>query len=442
MVAQFVKSINCNELSIILSNQARTRSKNQLKPELIKDIIDDENVYVYGSSIWKYLTNNKCLIDDIDVVIQYKNVNTFMIKFNELIKKYNMFSTKTSSRIRSYNYSKFICHDYKLFIYNDNKSGLINIIQITVIVDTITPENFLNYQLPFKVLRNYYNCGNVYYNQKDLMTESLSLSKIIKYSTFVKKYTARGVKFDVINDLTQRKKTESVFTLTKYINKYNKLGFVVIPLSDNDRFGEGKCPVVKNWTNLTLNNKISINIYNNIGIVCGKNSGIMCIDIDTKDDGVKHFTQLINKYKFPVGTPFQKTPNGGFHYIFKYEPSKMDTLQSKIKFFTLNNKNVGVDFWVNKVQFVVEPSINKLSGDKYEWVIEPTKDNIKELPDWVFELYNKGAINEEYEIIAAQDCESTIEETEIVDITKEEQNIAEQEQSVSFFTTIYNYFSS
>lgn len=116
-----------------------------------------------------------------------------------------------------------------------------------------------------------------------------------------------------------------------------------------------------------LNNKININIY----------IDIMCIDDDIKDDDVKYFNQLINKYEFPVVTPYQ---NCGLHYIFKYKPNK------------LTNKKIGVDFWFTKVKFVDIQSINKLT--------KQTKDNI---PDWVFD---NDAINDDYEIIDEEETET------------------------------------
>ena len=406
MCANYVKIVNQSELNL---------------PHQFQELLSNKNVYIYGSLIWKLLTKKSFDVNDIDIVIQDKYCYEIMNEFENHIKKNNLYYSKYTKY--GYQYSKFICRTCEYWVVNNNKY---QIVQFTIIRNDITVEDFINIQLPFKTLRNYYNQGNVYYNNDDLLTEYIPLSKVSKYTKIIKKYSERGVTFSITDDMTNSKKTIPKHILNKYIKKYNKLGMVVIPLSDNDTYGEGKCPVVKNWTNLTLDNKINVNIYNNIGIVCGPNSGIMCIDIDTKDDGVKHFQQLINKYQFPFGTPYQVTPNGGMHYIFKYNPTKMNNLQSKIKFFTLNEKKVGVDFWVNKVQFVAEPSVNKLTGGEYKWEIEPTKDNIPELPDWVIDLYNKGGINDDYEIINVNNYEEPKEDSNLI---------------VSMFNSIYSYFS-
>lgn len=445
MCALYTKAIANDDLCIKLLKIGENN-------DVIMHIINNKDLYVYGSSIWKMLTQNElCKPYDIDIVITNAKSLEFFDSFKKLLdtNKIRYVSNCTSG----YQFSKFICRNYTFMIFSKNG---VSQFDFTIIMDTITPEDFLDDHIPIKFLRNYYNDGLIHYNCEDLMNEDISLSKLIRHKSVIQKYTNYGVKFNVVNDLTQRKKTIATATLYKYINKYKKLGFVVVPLNDNDNYGEGKCPAVKNWCNLTLDNKINVNIYNNIGIVCGKNSGIMCIDVDAKDDGVKHFDQLVKKYKFPFGTPYQKTPNGGLHYIFKYNPEKMNDMQSRIKFFTLNDKKVGVDFWVNKVQFVAEPSINKLTGDKYEWVIEPTNDNIQELPDWVIDLYNKGVINEDYEIIDNED-QGTVNLMEITGseilqgrnlYNKEEElnecENKEKEEStglVSMFSSIYKYFT-
>tara|TARA_B100001287_G_scaffold276502_2_gene287594 strand:- start:1434 stop:2459 length:1026 start_codon:yes stop_codon:yes gene_type:complete len=82
-----------------------------------------------------------------------------------------------------------------------------------------------------------------------------------------------------------------------------------------------KCPVFQNWTNRTyeMNEKINMN-FNNIAIVCGRESNIFVIDIDVHDgnDSLKYFQQLctLHNYRYDNMTTCILTPSGGIHLYF------------------------------------------------------------------------------------------------------------------------------
>lgn len=55
-----------------------------------------------------------------------------------------------------------------------------------------------------------------------------------------------------------------------------------------------KIPIKKNWNNITIDDCIKyINNNNNIGILTGKISNIIVLDIDVKDNGLKSWNELI-----------------------------------------------------------------------------------------------------------------------------------------------------
>ncbi len=182
-------------------------------------------------------------------------------------------------------------------------------------------------------------------------------------------------------------------------NNYNNLGLAVIPLMPTSEHPEGKVPYCQEWHLKTANFDFDTTKCGNIGIVCGKNSGIVCIDVDVKDNGMKYFNRMIAKYYLPP-CPTQITPNGGRHYIFKFNEKRMKNMKSLIRALSVNGNAVGVEIWIQNCQFVVEPSINHVNKKSYKWITPITdRDSIPELPEWIYAAYNYRNISEDGTII-------------------------------------------
>jgi hypothetical protein len=196
----------------------------------------------------------------------------------------------------------------------------------------------------------------------------------------------------------------SLHDLKYFKNLYKSKGLVVIPLSNHDPSREGKAPAVRDWQNKDDTFDFELEKSHNLGIICGKHSGIVCIDVDAKDDGVKYFNQLIQKYGLPV-CPTQTTPNGGYHYIFKYDSIRMKTMQLKIKGVSLNDRRIGIDFWIQKCQFVCAPSVNKVNGKEYNWIVSLESCDPPALPEWIYDLYNNEEIDENCNIIKSNNID-------------------------------------
>lgn len=182
-------------------------------------------------------------------------------------------------------------------------------------------------------------------------------------------------------------------------NKYNAFGLAVIPLSKNDSNRGGKAPKCTGWAEKTSSFNFDTTKCDNIGIVCGNASGICCIDVDAKDKGVHYFNKLTRNYGLP-SCPTQETPNGGYHYIFKYNPERMNDMKFVIKAARINGNKIGIDLWIRKCQFVAAPSVNHCVGKPYRWTTPlTTRDAIPELPEWIYDLYRYKDITEEGIII-------------------------------------------
>ncbi len=376
--------INNEKLINTLENILDQTDANKRFSKTLIDCINRNNFLIIGSFVHKLLTKSDYNPNDIDIVIESKFKKQMESNFSG-----------TNTFIKSeyiYNYTCYIDSVYILKL----------IPQITFIYINTDYKTFLNKGIKFDFLRCYYTNNYLYkLNNQNLMKEDITVDKMLIsiYKNVIKKYNRRGVKFNLIEQEKNKEYKIDNKLLNDFKNNYQQAGLVVIPLDNYDKSKEGKNPSIDNWLNLSKDYNFNIEKYNNcnLGIVCGKESGIMCIDVDQKDNGVKHFTKLIEKYKLPIG-PYQTTPNGGFHYIFKYNESKMKKMKSKIKFFKFDNKNVGVEFWVNSVQFVVEPSVNRINGKKYKWEISIFDTPIPELPEWLYDLYESEEIDKNYNI--------------------------------------------
>ena len=167
-------------------------------------------------------------------------------------------------------------------------------------------------------------------------------------------------------------------TVKEYAEQYNNLGWVVMPITANS-----KRPFIKNWSKIKSNDE-TLNKFNddsNIGIIMGKVSGIMCIDVDVKAaDGVTTLNDLEQKYGSLPSTVMSETPSGGIHYYFKYHEG------------IINRKKVGegIDIQADGTQTLEEPST--VDGNTYEWVNSPFDTEVAELPDaWIDFLMSKSS---------------------------------------------------
>lgn len=165
---------------------------------------------------------------------------------------------------------------------------------------------------------------------------------------------------------------------------YVRLGFSVIPLTLNPPESlkvsdsqKGKRPVI-GWKKYQLERPTELEMSdwffstgeNNIGIVTGKLSGIVVLDIDS-DEAHK----MAIKNGLPE-TPMVKTGRG-YHMYFKYK----DGVRNFQKRYDLP----GIDLRGEGGYVVAPPSIHLMSGQRYNWVKGMDLEDLElaDLPDWV-----------------------------------------------------------
>lgn len=173
---------------------------------------------------------------------------------------------------------------------------------------------------------------------------------------------------------------EFVSTLNDYCNK----GFKVIPCGANS-----KIPVIKSWTEnyaSTIDEAISLfsgDLEYNVGIVTGKCSNLIVIDVDNK--GIRSGSDSLKEIEEEVchlpETYTVITPNGGKHLYFNY-PKQVG---KEMKLGCKVNVKQGVDIRCDGGFVVAPPS--RINDTRYT-VEEPIVD-IANLPiEWVNYIYD------------------------------------------------------
>jgi len=166
-----------------------------------------------------------------------------------------------------------------------------------------------------------------------------------------------------------------------------RFGLTPIPL-------DGKRPIIKGWQNRFLDEPLTENdIVNgikekdgkvvtykkqNIGIVTGKVSNVVVIDIDSKE------ALMRLKEMGDLPKTWTSKSNRGWHLYYNYVPlpscKPMDD----------------VDFLSDKKQVVAPPSIHP-SGHQYRWVISPSEIEKADLPKWFIQfIMNQKQIAQTY----------------------------------------------
>lgn len=156
--------------------------------------------------------------------------------------------------------------------------------------------------------------------------------------------------------------------------KYASKGLYCIPVAP-----KSKRPMLLDWVkNCSINEKQLTYWFdgndNNIGIVTGKKSGVIVIDIDVKDnvDGHKSIAEIESKLNsYLPETVTSKTQSGGLHLWFSY-PRGVENITGKIGILP------GVDIRADGNQVIVYPS--KGEKGEYNWIKPPFEYDFQPLP--------------------------------------------------------------
>ncbi len=113
----------------------------------------------------------------------------------------------------------------------------------------------------------------------------------------------------------------------------------------------------------------------NIGVACGFESGIICLDIDPRNGGNDALKRLIESHGELPSTFKVKTGSGGKHFIFEY-PQGHSFKNSSGKL------GAGLDIKTDNGFIVAAPSLHK-SGEFYRMLSDAKP---AAMPDWLLQL--------------------------------------------------------
>lgn len=162
------------------------------------------------------------------------------------------------------------------------------------------------------------------------------------------------------------------------------LGFIPISL-------KGKQPISREWQRMTAKTAIRYikDDGSNIGILTGKPSGVVVVDVDKKNGGLEYWEELVNTYDDLPTTFTVQTGGGGRHYYFDYD-ERTQTLRNSSR--SIDKK--GIDLKTNGGQVVFPGSIHPETGEKYTILdgVTMTEEGeesitIASMPDWLFKLF-------------------------------------------------------
>lgn len=179
-------------------------------------------------------------------------------------------------------------------------------------------------------------------------------------------------------------------------HKTNKL--VCIPIKPGF-----KSPDIKGWTELkeTDLDMFDKNKHVAVGLACGKHSGVTCVDVDNFEmweNLLYYYSDLSAEEEFDFETcPQDRTPSGGAHYFFKYNPELKNTVNSIVVYDENHKKIQGfVDVRTDGGQVVIPPSKysaskpekKHLDGKPYTWEVsfDSVEYQFKDIPEWLLEL--------------------------------------------------------
>lgn len=120
--------------------------------------------------------------------------------------------------------------------------------------------------------------------------------------------------------------------------------------------------------------------YPAYGIVCGPDSDLLVIDVDTTEghekDGMASLDALEEKYGPLPETPTVRTPSGGLHYYFKYPTGRTVRNGTSVIGNGIDHRGDG--------GFVVGAGSKRDDGN-YTWERTPEAVVIAEAPEWVLD---------------------------------------------------------
>ncbi len=124
----------------------------------------------------------------------------------------------------------------------------------------------------------------------------------------------------------------------------------------------------------------------NIGIRTGRESGLLALDIDPKNDGYESLQELVSQHGDLPNTQQVITGGGGIHFYFEY-PNDGKPIPNAANLGGFS----GIDFKGDN-GYIVAPDSDHMSGGVYDWEISSSPDliGLAVAPNWLLQLCRNG----------------------------------------------------
>jgi RecA-family ATPase len=175
----------------------------------------------------------------------------------------------------------------------------------------------------------------------------------------------------------------SLKKVTEEALKYESIGFSVMPLGSITKNAKGGKEIQypsNGWkqyqTIRATPEEIKSWNYKNLGIVTGKISNLLVLDLDSYKDGYDH---ELEKSLMLSPTPIVQTANGGRQCYFRW-PNGL-TIKNDV---CIGHKGSGIDIRAEGGMVIAPPSIT--SYGEYTWILDPLENALAEVPPKLLEF--------------------------------------------------------
>ena len=218
------------------------------------------------------------------------------------------------------------------------------------------------------------------------------------------------------------KMSKEITELYEFIDSFNyekEMDKVFSPIHNLEKIKiihGAKEPYESGWRTDTKTHYKDINMKRyNAGHLCGEVNDIMVLDVDVKDGGVQAIVEYFREYG-KIDTFTVRTPNGGYHYYFKYKSKDHNDNYLKN---SIGLRGAGLDF-KTEGGYVLTPG--SCVDGKYYKVINQTNivDMPNELLSWLlaFKADTTKTTKEKKEkkVFTVDDCEHDITDAKFTNI--------------------------
>lgn len=162
------------------------------------------------------------------------------------------------------------------------------------------------------------------------------------------------------------------------------VGLKVFPIIPGER-----APLIKEWPQRATDDHEVIAQWArewpgaNVAIACGPGSGVMVVDVDTKNgkDGRVALARLAREGKRLPPGPEARTPSGGLHLFFRHRAGPRNIVG-----LTADGRGLGIGIDIKTAGGFVMAAPSATAKGVYRWAAPPLAGTFPDLPPWALSM--------------------------------------------------------